>query len=390
MASAPDPTLVQRPVYERLPAPSNLSLTKAPLPDPPPAVFVRAVLWMRGTLSRIARAIGPAELRLFDDLSAGLLLPTLSALIKHGIPEALADGPKTAAELAKQCSLAEDALFRALRGTSLRGYFRLRPDGRFEHTLASKALMGGQLSRTRELLLYFGSGSNLAAWSRFAHALETGGSPFDYVHGMNVWEWFEQHPDEGEIFAHGMMGLTAVDATVIARIYPFARISTVCDVGGGCGTLLSELLIRYPHMKGVLCDSAQVLESARRVVEARGVQARVELAPGDFFQAVPVGADAYLLKNVLHDWDDARCITILQNVRTAAGATGRILIAERFVDRFSKDPLGVPADLQMMVACSRGRERCLEEFERLLEQSGLRVSRLYTYPTISVLEARCK
>ena len=379
---------MQRPIYDTLPPPSALSLSKAPLPDAPPATFVRALLWMRLALSRLARALGPVELRLFDDLSAGQLLPTLAAITRYGIPEALAEGPKTAAELAASAGLVEDALFRALRCTAVRGYFRLRADGRFEHTTASRALIGGQLSRARELLLYFGSGSNLAAWSHVGHALETGTSPFEHVHGMNVWEWFEEHADEREMFAHGMMGLTAVDATVIARLYPFERIATICDVGGGCGTLLSELLIRYPLLQGTLCDSAKVLESAYRLLEARGVHQRVRLVPGSFFESVPTGADAYLLKNVLHDWDDERCLAILRNVRTAAGDTGRVLIAERFLDRHSRDPLGVPADLQMMVACSQGRERGVREFERLLEHSQLRLSRVFAYPTISVLEAR--
>ena len=122
--------------------------------------------------------------------------------------------------------------------------------------------------------------------------LRSGESPFDRVHGMNVWEWFAEHPDEQEMFAHGMMGLTTQHAPVIAALYPFAEVKSVCDVGGGRGALLSELLLRHPHLRGVLADGAGVLASAEVLLAARGVKDRVELAVSSFFDEVPAGADA--------------------------------------------------------------------------------------------------
>lgn len=375
------------PRYEPLPPPSPLTLSPRPFADPPPASLVRGLSWLRGAVARLARAIGPAELCVFEHAAGVGLLHALGALVRTGVPEALAAGPLAAGELAARTGLNEDALFRSLRSAAQQGYFRLRADGRFAHNGRSRVLMGGRASRAREFLLYFCSGSHLAAWAHFEHALRTGESPFDLVHGMNVWEWFERHADERENFAHAMMGMSVADAPVIARLYPFSEVQRVCDVGGGRGTVLSELLIRHPHLRGVLCDDPRVLESARSVFEARGVQGRVELVAGSFFEKVPGGADAYLLKNILHDWDDARCLSILGNVRAAMGVGGRVLIAETFVERFSRDPIGLPADIQMMVACSGGRERSRRELEDLLKQSGLRPSRIFTYPTISVLEA---
>jgi O-methyltransferase domain len=313
-------------------------------------------------------------------------LHVLGALVRAGVPEALSAGPLGAEQLADRTGLNADALFRTLRCASLQGYFRLRADGRFEHNSRSRALAGGGLGRARELALYFSSGSNLAAWGAFDHALRTGRSPFDHVHGMTIWEWFERHADEREMFAHGMMGKSVADAPVLARIYPFAELRNLCDVGGGRGTLLSELLIRHRHLRGTLYESPGVLESARELLAARGVLERVRLVPGSFFESVPEGADAYLLKNILHDWDDERCATILRHVRAAAPAGSRVLIAESVVDRYSRDPLAVPADLQMMVACSDGRERSRAEFQSLLEKTGFRQGRVFAYPTISVLE----
>jgi hypothetical protein len=377
---------MERPRYAPLPPPSQLELPTTPFPGAPPAFAVRAGLWLRGALGRLTRAVGPAELGVFDDVTSAMVLPVLSALIKRGVPEALADGPASAAELAARTGANEDALFRALRCAALKGYFRLRDDGRFEHDSGSRALLGGRLACAREFLLYFASGANQAAWQHFDHALTTGHSPFDHVHGMNVWQWFEEHPDERENFAHAMMGITVNDAPVIADRYPFAELKMVCDVGGGRGTLLSELLLRHSHLQGELYDSPGVLASADKLLEARGVRPRVKLTPGNFFERVPAGSDAYLLKNILHDWDDATCLTILRHVRAAAASSGKVLIAEVVVERNSRDPRGVSADLQMMVACSDGRERGRAEYARLLEDAGFRLGRVFPYPTISVLE----
>jgi len=380
------PNFVTELRYRPLPPPSRVDLSGRRFPDAPPAGVVRALLWLRGAVSRLAKALGPAELCVFEQAAAASQLLVLGALVRSGIPDALSAGPLSAEQLAERTGLHADALFRTLRCVALQGYFRLRNDGRFEHNSRSRALCSGRLSRAREFLLYSSSGSNLAAWSAFEHALRTGRSPFDHVHGMNVWEWFDRHADEREIFAHTMMGISVADAPVIARIYPFRELHSVCDVGGGRGTLLSELLIRHSHLRGVLYETEGVLDSARPLLEARGVLNRVRLSPGDFFDSVPTGADAYLLKNILHDWSDERCATILRNVRDAAGKHGRVLIAESLLERYSRDPLAVPADLQMMVACSDGRERSQVEFQNLLIKGGFKLERLFSYPTISVLE----
>lgn len=377
---------VSAPEYPALPAPSAVSFSGKRFPDAPPARLIRGLLWLRGAVTKLARAIGPAELGVFEQATASMVLHVLGALARAGVPEALRAGPLAAEQLAERTGLNPDALFRTLRCVSLQGYFRLREDGRFEHNARSRALAGGGSSRAREFLLYFSSGSNMAAWGDFDHALQTGRSPFEHVHGMTVWEWFERHGDEREMFAHAMMGISVADAPVIAKLYPFRELGSLCDVGGGRGTLLSELLLRHRHLRGTLYESPATLESARELLAARGVLERVSLVPGSFFDGVPAGADAYLLKNILHDWDDERCAIILRHVRDAASTGARVLIAESIVERYSRHPLAVPADLQMMVACSNGRERSRGELEGLLKKSGFRLGRGFSHPTISLLE----
>jgi hypothetical protein len=205
---------------------------------------------------------------------------------------------------------------------------------------------------------------------------------------MSVWDWFEHHPDERETFARTMMGGTITAAPTIAAAYPWREVKRVCDVGGGRGTLLSELLIRHPHLEGMLCDAAGVLDSARVLLDKRGVLSRVQLVPGSFFDTVPSGADAYVLKNILHDWDDARSLHILSVVRRAMQKGQRLVIAEAIVEPNDAHNFGALADVQMMTVCSDGRERSREEYARLLEQSGFSLGRVNTAsPLMHVLEA---
>lgn len=374
-------------MYAPLPAPSPLELPARPLPSAPPGVVVRGLLWLRHALRSVHDAVSPGELWVFDRVIESVLFDVLLALVRTGVIDALDAGPRSAAELAAELGLNADALQRTLRCCAAQGVVRLRGDRRFEHTPRSRALAGGRVGRGREFLLYFGSGSNQAAWHQFEHALRTGQSPFDHVHGMTVWQWFEAHADEREMFAHAMLGASAADAPVIAAAYPFARARVVCDVGGGRGTVLSELLLRYRHLRGVLAESEGVLASARALLGARGVLERTELVPTDFFERVPAGADVYLMKSVLHDWDDARSVQILEKVRAAAGRGARLLVVEALVEPDSRDPVGTGLDLQMMVACSGGRERGRAELARLLQDGGWALRRTFEYPTTAVLEA---
>src|SRR5690606_5974321 len=141
------------------------------------------------------------------------------------------------------------------------GWFRLDAAGRFSNGRLAEGLRAGDLHRGRAWADYFASKSNAAAWADYDETFRTGGPAFERVHGTSVWDWFDAHPSEREAFAHAMMGLTVLDAPRIASLYPFSEVRTVCDVGGGRGTLLSEILLRHPHLRGVLCDAPGVLES---------------------------------------------------------------------------------------------------------------------------------
>ncbi|HEX4338463.1 MAG TPA: methyltransferase [Polyangiaceae bacterium] len=377
------------PHYRPLPAPSSLPFSSARFPDAPPAFVIRLVLGIRRFFRDLADRLTPPEIIVFERATGIAETALIGAVTRHAIPDLLEErGPLDASTIAAARGLDADAVHRTLRALAVTGLFTMLDDGRFENNRVSRVLCSGRVLRSREWALYFSSGSNAAAWLDYSRTLETGKSAFTRVHGMDVWQWFDRHPDEREMFAHCMTGLTVMDAPAIASLYPFGEVKRLCDVGGGRGTLIGEIVKRHPNVTGVLCDAPGVIESARDLLTARGVADRVELVPGNFFEQVPTGCDAYIMKNILHDWDDATCKKILGVVRSSMEPGQRLVICETLVERNSRDPLGTRADLQMMVACDQGRERSEAELRALLGACRLKVTRVFPFPTVSVLEAR--
>ncbi len=348
---------------------------------------MRAVLGLRRAVSRWLDARLPPDVVVLERTTASAIASLLGVVARFGVVDALGQERRSARALAEQLSLDADRLHRALRALALNGFFTLHPDGTVENNRLSWALRAGGVERSREWVLYWTSESNQRAWTNAWRTVQSGTDAFELAHGMTVWQWFEAHPDEREIFAHAMMGLTHRDAPIIAGLFPFGEVVKLCDVGGGRGALLAELLARYPHLSGVLCDAPGVVESAKGVLEARGVAGRVALAPGDFFQKVPGGCDTYLMKNILHDWDDATAVRVLSVVRAAMQAGQRLLLCEALIEPNAADDVAALSDVQMMIVCQNGRERSLAELQQLLSSARFTPARVFRSETIAVLEA---
>ncbi|MCG3173752.1 MAG: Mitomycin biosynthesis 6-O-methyltransferase [Myxococcota bacterium] len=363
-----------------------MELTGHPLPAPPPRWMVVLMMALRRKIIRALNAMTPAELVLFD-MSAGVArTQVIGVLAALNIADRLDSGPATARELARLTGVNAGALHRLMRASAAWGVFDLDGEGRFHNNRLSRALKTGA-STARAFAQYMASASNVHAWAAAAEPVNTGRSAFEHVHGMGIWEWFDLHPHERETFARAMMSLTIVDAPAIVSTYPFHEIGTLCDVGGGRGTLLSEVLLRNPGMKGVLCDAPGVLESAASLLAARGVQDRVTLRQGSFFDQVPLGADAWMLKNILHDWDDERCRKILRVIRAAMKPGQKLLVIESLLEPNGNDEISVVSDVQMLVVCSGGCERSREEYFALFRDCGFRPGRvLQTQLQMAVIE----
>jgi hypothetical protein len=343
---------------------------------PPPTLAVRAAIAVRRSLLRAAEAVVPASVAMLERVMAGTEVNMLGELARLGVADLLEKGPLSADEIAKQTGTNADVMARTLRALVFTGVFSRRDDGTFENNRMSRALLDEDES-TRAFAAYFASKSNQEAWADFSETMRTGKNGFDRVHGSSVWDYFDAHPEERETFARAMMSLTIAEAAGIATTYPFGEAQKVCDVGGGRGTLLSEILLHHPKVQGVLVDAPGVLESAKSLLDRRGVRDRVELVPGSFFDSVPSGADVYVLKTVLHDWDDERSKKILSVVRSAMKPGARVAIVDYIVEP-DCDHYGVMVDVHMMLVCGEGRERSRADFARLLAATGFRMERVLT------------
>jgi hypothetical protein len=353
----------------------------------PPRFIVNAVLGLRRQLLRLANAMVPPQMALFELATGVSRTQMLSTVARLRIADLLADGPLDAATLAARTERDADAMERMMRALVALGVFARRRDGRFANNRLSSGLLSSHVATFRDFAEYFGSSSNVGAWADFDRTLQTGKNAFERVHGMSVWDWFDKNPEERTTFAAAMGAMTTLDAPSVARAYPFREVKRLCDVAGSRGALLAEVLAQHAHLRGVLFDNPAVLATAPELMRARGVGDRVELAPGNFFERVPDGCDAYMLKNILHDWDDARSMTILRNCRRAMQPGHRILIIELVVEREASDGVGPLSDVHMMMVCNEGRERSRADFARLFDEAGFRLRRVLPTSTLmSIVE----
>jgi O-methyltransferase domain len=195
------------------------------------------------------------------------------------------------------------------------------------------------------------------------------------VNGSSVWEWFAAHPEEQRLFAAAMRSITEFDGPALAASELVPDEGVVCDVAGGAGTLLGELLVAKPRLRGVLLEAPGVLREAEKHLSSRGVLDRVELAEGDLFGEMSASADLYLMKNILHDWDDAACEGVLARVRATMKPGSRLVLVEQLQERNEPHPFASLSDVQMLTQCVDGRERSLSELQALLSGAGLTPAR---------------
>ena len=308
-----------------------------------------------------------------------LITQLVYVVAKLGIADHLAAGPRTASELAAAAEVHPEALYRVLRALASLGVFAEDTAGRFALTPTAAPLQRDAPDSLQGFALFWGE-TLWPACGGLLHSVRTGQPAFEHLHGMGVFEYLPQHPQAAEIFDRAMTNLTRSFAPSVVAAYDFGPIRTLVDVGGGQGTLLAAVLKAHPHMRGVLCDRPEVLASARRALAAEGVLDRCELVRGDFFTAVPEGGDAYMLKDILHDWDDRRAIAILENCARAMKPAAKLLIVERSLPGPNAAAPAKLVDITML-AVTGGRERSQEEYAELFGRAGLRLARVV--PTAS-------
>jgi O-methyltransferase/methyltransferase family protein len=312
---------------------------------------------------------------LLDMLFGYMPTQMLYTAAELGIADALADGPRTYTELAEAAGASPPAMRRLLRALAGIGVVTQLDAERFELTELGDPLRSDAPGSIRGLVGLFAGPEVWAAWGALPHAVRTGEPTWQKVTATTPFEFFEQNPALGDTFNRAMAEHTRQVAPGILAGYDFTRFATIADLGGGDGTLLAAILAAVPGPRGLLFDLRQALRTAAGVLAAGGVADRCEVVAGDFFEEVPAGADAYLLKSVIHDWDDEQAVAILCNVRAAMGADARLLLVEFVLPEVvtPDDPGNTGSDLNMLVNTG-GRERTEREFRELLDAAGLTVT----------------
>ncbi|HEX6548856.1 MAG TPA: methyltransferase [Candidatus Dormibacteraeota bacterium] len=297
------------------------------------------------------------------------------------LPELLAAGPRSDAELAAATGTNRPSLRRLLRTLVALGLLTEDGSDRFAVTRLGQELSAERAGPAAE---FFPAEVHWAAWQRLDHSIRTGERAFDLVHGMRNWELYARSPEWGARFDAAMRATTGHVAAALPRAHDFSRYTTVVDVGGGDGTVLIEVLRANPKVRGVLFDRPDVVARAETRFAASDVAGRVQTASGSFLEGVPGGGDAYILKSILHDWEDESARAILSRVREAARGGADLLLVERVLpERPGPEDLdSLLGDLNMMVN-NGGQERTVREFEQLMETTGFRLAEVLPTGTAS-------
>ncbi|PRH87309.1 methyltransferase [Labrys okinawensis] len=309
------------------------------------------------------------------------------AAAKLGLADHLVAGPRSAEELAEPLGLHAPSLHRFMRCLASLGVLGERTGQRFALTELGEALRTGAPGAARSTVLTFGSPWFVGPLDEIIYSLQTGKTAFEKVHGMPVFDYLGQHPEEASLFSETMVGVNGQEPEAVAAAYDFSSFGTIVDVGGATGNLLGTILARHPGPRGVLFDRPYVVAEAPALLEARGVRERVTIEPGDFFETVPAGGDAYVLSHVIHDWSEAQCLAILGHVHKAMQPDGRLLLVEMVLPAGDAPHPGKLLDM-VMLALPGGQERTEEEYRQLLARAGFRLTRVVpTESAVGVVEA---
>lgn len=330
-------------------------------------------------------------------LTPGRLLQARNDLVVHqalcaaarlGVADLLERGLCTVAELARELAVHEGALYRLMRALASRGVFEETAPGSFRNTELSHLLRTGVPGSLRPSFLYWGTELYYRSFGEMLYSIRTGEPAREKLTGMSGWEYMRQNPELARIFDDAMTSLSELASPALAAAYDFGAWGSVMDVGGGNGILLSHVLRAYEGLRGVLADQPHVLERARQRGFLGGeLAARVRMQPCDFFRGIPEGCRAYLMKSVIHDWDDERARAILGNCRQAVPTDGALLLVEHVLPAGNLPSAGKFVDLVMLVMTG-GRERTVEEYRDLLAGSGFRLNQVIpTAAEFAIIEA---
>ncbi len=336
---------------------------------------------------RPAQANSPPPLAMRQLLFGKQLAYALSGVARLGVADHMDETAQPVEAIASRCGAHAPSLYRVMRMLAGFGVFNEGPPRHFALTKMGELLKTATPGSLRYTAMMFGEEFSTRAYEHFSECLRTGGDGVTAAYGKGIWEVLAERPGQRETFQHAMTASSASASQAIVEAYDFSGITRLADVGGGHGLLLAAILRANPGMQGVLFDRPEVVAA---VPDDRfaGCDGRIAIEAGSFFERVPGGCDAYLMKHIIHDWSDEHCRNILTLMRDKLPKTGRVLVCEMVV---TDEPGPTPAkllDIEMLVMTVGGKERTAEEFGALFADCGLRLSRIVpTVNPIAVIEA---
>jgi hypothetical protein len=307
-----------------------------------------------------------------------------------GIADLLKDGSHSSDELAKATDVDVRALYRLLRALASVGVFAESKPGYFELTPLAECLRTDRNDSLRAYAIKSGQAWDWQPWGHVLESVKTGLPVFKNLFGMEIFEYLAHNPSAAKIYDEAISSFSGKYPAAIISAYDFSSIHNLVEVAGGRGSLFAAILKANPTMKGILFDVPHVIERTRHLIEAEGLKERCELVGGDFFESVPNGGNAYLLKNIIHDWDDERAVVILKNCHRAMQGNGKLLVVEMVIPSSNEPFFGKLLDLQLMINYQGGCERTEAEYQTLFETAGFKLTKIIpTASPLSVIEGVC-
>jgi hypothetical protein len=353
----------------------------------PPVRVVRAATGVRTAIQGLARRMVPPEVGALELGAAFMATQAAYAVARLGVADALSAGPRSAADVAADLGTDADATFRLLRASATYGIVRHVGD-RFDLTAVGRTLLSAAPDSMRSVVLMIGDPRYQAVWGQLPEAVRTGGPRAEAVHGVSMWELLDRDPDYAHDFNDAMGRLTQLDWPTVEAVYDFTPFGTIVDVGGGHGQLLALMLGAAPAADGVLLEQPSMVGPAEKHLGDAGLLDRCRLVGGSFFETAPDDGDLYVLRRVVHDFDDDTAVELLTNLRRHMPPGATLLLMESVVPAGDEPHFAKSLDLDMLLFVG-GRERTEAEFAALLARAGFRMTRVVpTISTISLVEAR--
>jgi hypothetical protein len=311
----------------------------------------------------------------------------LSGVARFGVADHMSATPMAVEEIAGKTGAHAPSLYRVMRMLASMGVFKEERGKRFALAPAGELLKSDAPGTMRYHAMMLGDEWTMRAYEHFTDCLRTGQDGVSKAYGRHLFDVLAERPEQSDTFQAAMTSSSTIEGRAVTGAYDFSGIKRLADLGGGHGTLLASILRRYPQMQGVLFDRAEIIAGVAKDQFA-GCEGRIIVEGGSFFERVPDGCDAYIMKHIIHDWDDEHCRATLKLMRDKLPTYGRVLVCEMVV---TDEPGPTPAkilDILMLVITMGGKERTKDEFAELFASCGLRLNRIVpTEGPICVIEA---